>query len=453
MPTLQAELSAIIVAKKLNEGAILYKEVWASISPALAVVYWFLYQFFEDNISAYQIIASLLVLWQALTFNQLLVNRRILQENTLIPALLYILLMNLFIDFYSLSAPLLANTFLLLAIKYIFLQLNEKRKNSTVFEIGVYLGIASLFYLPVILLVAVPILAFLIATSTPLRDYLIMFFSLLFTLFIVFLVFYVNGIEYHLYHSFFKSLFMFEFSWLVSWWQVFLLYLLSVFICVFLLFTPNKFNRYNNYQNRCSNVMFLWLFVSLAVPLLANNISPSSFMITIPALVFLLSHYFLDTKSKLLTELGFLMWAGSTFFLHYDFLYSLRQDFQHTPIIQANQLLVKSLTNPAITQNKRVLVIGDDLSYYQKASLATPYLDYNLSREHFENLDHYQTVVAVYENFRTDLPDVIIDQKQIMPQILEAVPLLAREYELLGASVKPRIYVKKFYQSKQQSSS
>jgi hypothetical protein len=71
--------------------------------------------------------------------------------------------------------------------------------------------------------------------------------------------------------------------------------------------------------------------------------------------------------------------------------------------------------------------------------LATPYLDWMLAERHFNYLDNYTTVIDVYENFRKDMPDVIIDQNGKIAELFTRIPALAQHY---SKEKNSNIYIK-----------
>ena len=75
------------------------------------------------------------------------------------------------------------------------------------------------------------------------------------------------------------------------------------------------------------------------------------------------------------------------------------------------------------------MVLGDNFLPYNNNKLATPYLNWNLAQRHFNNLNQYHTTIEVYNNFRNELPEVIIDEKNFMPTLANRIPLLSNLYE------------------------
>ena len=85
-----------------------------------------------------------------------------------------------------------------------------------------------------------------------------------------------------------------------------------------------------------------------------------------------------------------------------------------------------------ITRGHRVLVLGNEINAYYHADLATPYLNWELSRLHFDNIDYYDNLDQIYTNFTNDLPEIIVDPGGIMQRVFEHLPLLEERYTRNG---------------------
>jgi hypothetical protein len=85
--------------------------------------------------------------------------------------------------------------------------------------------------------------------------------------------------------------------------------------------------------------------------------------------------------------------------------------------------------------NKKVLVLGDDFNMYQNNTQATPFLDWNLSREIIEHPDYYENVIEVYNAFKTDPPDVIYDKNKLIKKFFDRIPALRGEYKEVSIGV------------------
>ena len=78
---------------------------------------------------------------------------------------------------------------------------------------------------------------------------------------------------------------------------------------------------------------------------------------------------------------------------------------------------------------KKILVIGEDLNYYQNAKLATPYLEYRLTRQLLNDTQDVKNLLAIIAAFEADMPEVVIDEKGLFPKLRESIPLLNERYQ------------------------
>lgn len=87
----------------------------------------------------------LLIYFQAIYINRLVIKNRLLREITLLPGLFYILLISLLPEFLSFSPQLIAVTFLLGAMSQIFKIYKKHTAAMDIFNIGFLLAMTSLF--------------------------------------------------------------------------------------------------------------------------------------------------------------------------------------------------------------------------------------------------------------------------------------------------------------------
>lgn len=96
----------------------------------------------------YSLITYLLLFTQAVTFNKIVNDVRLMQRSTYLPAMSYMLITSLFPEWNILSSALIANTLLI----WVWLKLNTLYHNihakTVLFNIGMATGISALFYFP-----------------------------------------------------------------------------------------------------------------------------------------------------------------------------------------------------------------------------------------------------------------------------------------------------------------
>jgi hypothetical protein len=95
-----------------------------------------------------QIIAFVLLLVQGFSINLLVINHRLSHENNLFPGVFLVLISCLIPDFLYLSPVLLGNTFFIFSMIELFSIYKNPACADRIFNAGLLVGIASLFYFP-----------------------------------------------------------------------------------------------------------------------------------------------------------------------------------------------------------------------------------------------------------------------------------------------------------------
>jgi len=83
---------------------------------------------------------------QAFLINELAMKHRLFNETTLLPGLFYLLLTSILQDFFPLSAILLGNLFLIIALDALMSTYKRPKSAGAIFNTGFWIGLASLFY-------------------------------------------------------------------------------------------------------------------------------------------------------------------------------------------------------------------------------------------------------------------------------------------------------------------
>ncbi len=102
--------------------------------------------------------------------------------------------------------------------------------------------------------------------------------------------------------------------------------------------------------------------------------------------------------------------------------------FSINQIAHTEALMVHPTDYDQLVVGKKVLVLGDDISIYRHAKLATPYLNWQLAAEQLNHIHYFENLSGVYANFTADMPDLIIDQVALMPTISERIPAIKNTY-------------------------
>ena len=163
---------------------------WTVVAPAP------LYQpllVFVNNFPLLQVIlAFLFLLVQAFMINHISTSKGLMERHTLLPALIYVVLMSSDFSMLALHPVLIANFFLLLAINKIFDTFSEKDVAIEVFNVGLLVALAGLFYYPAMLFFLLAVIALFVFRVGNIRGILATIIGFLTPLLFLFVFFYVT---------------------------------------------------------------------------------------------------------------------------------------------------------------------------------------------------------------------------------------------------------------------
>lgn len=437
-PLLIPELNWMLVGEQMGAGHLLYRDIWDSVSPLSAIVYWGLNTVFGRSALALHGAATVVSVFQIVYFNYLTNNRDIYPDRSFWPGLIYMLFLHLSFDCLTLSPVLMSTSFLLLAFGTLIKQMDRRGATDEVFEVGFYIGIAALFYLPSALFIVWATLSLLIYTGTTFRQHSLSLFGFLFPIAATVLFYYLSNCLDDFNRNLLASVFrvrqysLSDFQSLVAS----LLIPLGLGVLGFLsLF--NTTSRYINFQQRIQQIMVIWFATAVLTIALMPFLAPMSFLSFVPPMAYFSVYYFENIRKQWLAEVGFLAAFGLMLLLFYQGSLGL---IPGAELGRLSTLQVQPSPLPATIRNKRILVIGEDLSAYRQNRPATPYLNWDLAKYDLKNLDNYDSVINVFDHFRQDPPDYIVDRENVVGKLFQRAPALASEYE---TTATPGVYKRK----------
>ncbi|WP_018621418.1 hypothetical protein [Spirosoma luteum] len=426
-PLLIPELNWMIVGEQISQGNLLYRDIWDSVSPLSALVYWGMDALFGRSLIALHGAATLVAVFQVVYFNYLINTRDIFPERTFWPGLIYMLFMHLSFDCMTLSPVLMSTCFLLLAFGTLVRQMDRRGATDEVFEVGFYIGIAALFYLPSALFIIWAVLSLLFYTGATFRQYSLSLFGFLFPFAATILFYYLfDGLD-----DFNRNLLAAVFRVRQYSLSDFQSLLVSLFIPLGLgvlgfvsLF--NRAGRYVNFQQRVQQIMAIWFVVVVLTIGLMPFLAPMMFLSFVPPMAYFTYFYFEGIRRAWLAELTFTIAFMLILLFFYQGALGL---IPGSGLGRLSSLQVQPSPLPNTIRNQRILIIGEDLSAYRYNRLATPYLNWDLSKYDLKNLDNYESVINIFDHFRKDPPDYILDRENVVEKLFQRAPALANQYE------------------------
>ena len=149
IPLLNPELIWMLTGERLAGGYSMYLDVVDDNGPLSATVYWLMHLLTGKSLPAYRYIGVLILFFQAIYINTLLIRYKSFEENTYIPALVMTVLFFISFDFMTLSPALLGSTFVLLALGQLFsLTVLHEESPEPFLLVGLFGGVAFCFHSP-----------------------------------------------------------------------------------------------------------------------------------------------------------------------------------------------------------------------------------------------------------------------------------------------------------------
>lgn len=439
VPLTLPEMKWMLMGEKLASGDwIMYKDVWDYTGPMAVLVYKWLFVLFGKTRVPYFVISLILVVVQAATFNAVMLRNKAYNTSTYVPALVYMVLMNAFFDFLTLSPVLMSMTFVLMAMSNLFRRMDNQTKDELFIFTGVYLGIAVLFYLPSIWYFVITILSLVLYTGSILRRMLLLVYGFAVVIGLVSVYFYWFDNFLIFQHHIVKSLWAIDTIKYLNWTELFIASAIPLSILLVSFYHMRKHGKYINFQEKIQQVMLMFVLSGVLGLMMVRQVTTFQLIYFVTPFAFFITHYLLLVKHWLMAEVTTGLVVLLILFNH--LLFSVPW-FHANEFVNYETYLVKESVYAKLTKDKSILVLGDELHHYHGAKLATPYLNWRLSKIQLQQLNYYDNSAEVFVNFNKDLPDVIIDQENTIPALFDVMPTIAVEY--IHHEGYPEVYLRK----------
>lgn len=431
-PLLSQELEWMLVGEKLNEGLHLYNEILTQIGPFSAFVYQIVDLWAGKSQFFYEAVALVLIFIQTLYFVFIVNKRNLLNEKNYVSGLFFLILMSMSFDIQKLSPSLLANTFILISLNVTLRQI-EKRDGlgDDIFEIGLFLGIATLFHLSSFIFIFWAIIVLFLFTGVNIRQLFMVLLAFFLPLILVFIYFFFKE-----HNSDFINLWLFNFKNVLDLSLLGIKDILITFSIPFLftilgIFKVLRITRYNSFQNRAHQLLIIFGIFSFISLLFSKEFIPSNLVSFIPFLSLFVSGFFLHSKKLFFQEVLSLIFIFSILVIQY--LGSNKINNESLNTLKNYKVIETQL--PKKYENKKIFITGERIDAYKSHKMATGYLSWELAKSDFENPNNYVSIVNIYTNFKKDLPEVIIDNEGVMKKIFKNIPTLSLKYTYLDNNI------------------
>jgi hypothetical protein len=141
----------------------------------------------------YPFLTYMLVFIQAIGFNNILVNQRMLPRANFLAAMSYLIITALFPEWWQFSSALVVNTLMIWVWERMCSLYNNERGKAVMFNIGFVLGLASFIYFPSSAFSILLLFALMIMRSFSIGDWLIALFGMSIPYYFLFAWTYLNN--------------------------------------------------------------------------------------------------------------------------------------------------------------------------------------------------------------------------------------------------------------------
>ncbi len=146
------------------------------LQPLDGILYKSLLQFLNPIANSfhatYGILTFFLLFIQAIGFNKVVNDQRLHKQNNHLTGMSYLLITSLFSDWFTFSAPLIVNTFMIWIWSRLCALYNNQHAKATIFNIGLVTGISAFVYFPSITFLVLIMAGIAIARPFRLQEWL-----------------------------------------------------------------------------------------------------------------------------------------------------------------------------------------------------------------------------------------------------------------------------------------
>lgn len=434
VPLLQPEMIWLLIGERMADGKHMYLDIIDDTGPLSAGVYWICHLIFGKNVMVYKILAISVVLFQIVYINNLYIKYKSFEENTYIPSLVMVILFHLSFDMVTLSPALLGSTFVMLALGQLFSQtVLQKEGSDSILLVGIFGGIAACFHFPLITFLPFLMVAGIVVSGFSFRQLILAFISYLLPLtFCAIYYFWIDGLFTFIDHFIISSRNIESYAH-VAYKDLAILFSLPLFFGTLGFFVGLIVKSQTVNQQKQLQLTLIFLIFAVGSLLLTNRRTPYQLIVIIPGLAYFITFLFVAFKKGRPIKILAALFVFGIPIMGYTWT------FLQINSGQINSYAIETSEKHRITEGKKVLVLGEDLGYYHRASFATPYLNYRLSKINLNDNSSLQRTALIFQNFINEKPDVIVDEDGVFAELIEKMPLLGNQFTM----IKPSIYSKK----------
>lgn len=262
----------------------------------------------------FSIITLVLVLTQAITLNRLVASQKLFQKPNYLTAMTYLLVTSVFTEWNVLSAPLLVNTILIWVWARMSGLYNNQNPKSSLFNIGIGIGLAAFFYPPSIAFSVLIIFGLIVTRPFRLAEWLIALLGIVTPYYFLLSILFLNDklSAYHFPVITFSLPFFYA-----SYWSFAAIILVLIALFVGFYFVQDNFLRQLVQTRKSWSLTLLYLLVALLIPFINDAHTFSYWILSAVPLSVFIAGAFLYPRAKWFPRL--LHWSMVAFVIAFAY--------------------------------------------------------------------------------------------------------------------------------------
>ncbi len=262
----------------------------------------------EGTLSA--VLSIILIFLQALLINITAARYRVARSVSLFPGVFYVLLCSSFPDFLYLSPVLVANTFLILALYELLGVYKKYYSNGRIFNAGLWIGLATLFYFSSIVFIGAIFIGFFILRAFKIKEQIGLLLGFISPFWLVGIYYFVQNALPDFWSRSFGNIGFLDANLSNEWDSYVQLSIFAIFILA-AIFSYRTYTYKVSIQAQKFVDVFFWVLAFSATTLLIqDNIQADHLIFLAVPLSFLIGMTFLYMNRRLAEALHFLLLAG-----------------------------------------------------------------------------------------------------------------------------------------------
>jgi hypothetical protein len=410
------EFKNYLIGQNLNQGYQIYKDIRENTGPLTANFYQ-LIDFLHIPITWNAYLATGIILIQALIFQQTIAQNLLLPNLGNLPFFIYSLFFHFSMEFLVPNGSMLGLTFLLLAWNEILAQQSTLKVNDRVFLIGIYIGIASIFFLSYFIFLFWAIISLLFYSSINMRQIILLLIG--FSLFFVF-----TGLMFSFQNNLQAFIDVYQNSAFIVYipnsneikkiaWTFTPLLISGIWGFVKVI---NSSKIKSNAQ-KAQQTNLIWFITSSIVILIIPRVERINLVFLMPPLIYFTLNLFYLLKSY---------WVKETliFLFVIALVYSLSHEWDN---IGQQRIATQKLQ----IRNEKIMVLGPQIEEYQNNQMIGPFVNWELSKSLFNQPFKFKTIILIHDYFLKDMPNYVYDPENNFKKLGEYLPTLTSQYVLI----------------------